>query len=58
VPSSKGVRADFTKRWPATYRAALLLTEFDSISLIGPKHPEIGQQVILDPLNERGRIFF
>ena len=37
MPSDVGVRTDFTPGWPATYRAALLLIEIDSISLIGPK---------------------
>ncbi len=33
------MRTDFTPGWPATYRAALLLIEIDSISLIGPNAP-------------------
>jgi hypothetical protein len=36
VPSDAGVRADCVMPCPATRRAAVLLIDTDSISLIGP----------------------
>jgi hypothetical protein len=38
VPSGVGVRADHAVLRPATNRAAVLLIETDSKSLIGPKY--------------------
>jgi len=40
VPSGAGVRADHAVPCPATKRAAVLLIETDSKSLIGPKYPQ------------------
>jgi hypothetical protein len=59
VPSDAGVRAESVMPCPATKRAAVLLIETDSISLIGPNtlaDPLAMPDLRLPRLHRRGRI--
>ena len=52
MPSGAGVRADHAAPCTATNRAAVLLIETDSISLIGPS---FGQDITIAPFNSAGQ---